>query len=164
MTPQKPQQGDRALKKSLVRPAVEVDCSSWENDAPAVSWTTGRFLKPSLVRAAVEVDCSGWPEGPAVSLELTLHPAPSVDAVQLAFGMFDVLNAVNRLDCALGGTGFSKVAGQQCNGAVTITLAPRQQAGAADRIGRICDQVNRASSTTELPLPASVKTLQARVA
>ena len=64
-----------------------------------------------VVRPAMEVDCSGWPQSPPV-LELTLQPDPAVDPVQLAVGLFDVLNAVSHLDRALGGTGLTKVAGR----------------------------------------------------
>ena len=140
MTPQKPDHSGRFVKKSLVRPAVEVDCSTWNDADPAGKWTTGRFVKKSLVRPAVEVDCSGWPEPPTLSIELTLSSESTVDPVQLAFGLLDVLDAVNELDRALGGTGLTRVAGQQINGAVTLTLAPAQQSGAADRIRRISEQ------------------------
>jgi len=164
MTPRNPEEARRFVKQSLVRPAIEVDCSTWNTAEPGEQWTTGRFVKQSLVRPAIEVDCSEWTEASTLSLELTLHPGSAVDAVQLAFGLLDVLNAVNKLDCALGGTGLTKVGGQQSNGAVTLLLAPEQQAGATERFRQICERINRAAqSTTELPLPAIVQTIKAWV-
>jgi hypothetical protein len=165
MTPPEPGPTGRFVKKSIVHPAIEVDCSTWGADAAGTPWTTGRFVKRSQVHPAVAVDCSAWPETPTLCLELTLQPGPAVDPVQLGLGLFDVLNAVNKLERALGGTGLTKVAGQQSNGTVTLILAPEQQAGAADRILQICEQLNRANqSTAELPLPAAVKAIKARVA
>jgi hypothetical protein len=164
MTPQKPEGSSRFVKQSLVRPAVEIDCSTWNTAEPGDQWTTGRFVKQSLVRPAVEVDCSGWSEVPTLSLELTLHPGSAVDAVLLAFGLLDVLTAVNKLDYALGGAGLTKVAGLQSNGTVTITLAPEQQSGAAERIRQICVELNRPTQTAGFPLPSIVKSIEARVA
>jgi hypothetical protein len=61
--------------------------------------------------------------------------------------------------------GLIKVAGQQSNGTVTLVLTSEQPAGAADRMLQICEQLNRATPpTAELPLPAVVKAIKARVA
>ena len=165
MTPQIPEPAGRFVSKPLTRPAVEVDCSSWEPVVGTAQWTTGRFLKPSHVRPAVEVDCSGWQTGAINSLELTVNPDPTANAVQLALGLFDILNTVNHLDRALGGTGFSNVSGKQDNGTVTISLAPEQHEGASDRIHRICEQLNRTTqSATDPSFPAIVRAIQARSA
>jgi hypothetical protein len=165
MTPQKPEPTNRLVKKALLRPAVEVDCTDWQTGEATAQWTTGRFVKQSLVRPAVEVDCSGWPECATVCLEMTLEPGATVDAVQLAFGLFDVLKAVNDLERALGGTGLTKVAAGQANGTVTLVLAPEQQTGAADRIRQLCERVNGVTEgTPKLPLPTVMKTIRARVA
>ncbi len=165
MPPEKPEHDGRFVKKSQVRPAIKVDCSAWGTTEADVPQTVGRFVNKSQARPAIAVDCSGWPETPALSLELTLAPDSPLDAVQLAFGLFDVVSAVNSIDQELGGSGLTKVSGQQSNGAVTITLAPRQQSGAADRIRRICDQVNQPTQARhEFPIPAGVKAITARVA
>ena len=165
MTPQKPDDLGRFVRQSLVRPAIEVDCSTWNTAEPGEQWTMGRFVKQALTRPAVEVDCTGWPECRPSPLSLTLYSEPAVDAVQLAFGLLDMLTAVNKLDCALGGTGLTKLSGQQRNGAVTLILTAEQPAGAADRLQQICERINQATPlTADVPLPAGVRTIKARVA
>jgi len=164
MSPQKPGTTGRFVTQALVRPAIDIDCSTWSTTDPADQWTTGRFVKTPLVRPAFEVDCSEWPEPPTLFLELTLHPKPPLDALELAFGLFDVLKAVNKLDCLLGGTGLTNGTGQQINGMVMMALVPEQQTGAVERVRQICEQVNRESPThPPFPLPVFVKTIRARL-
>jgi len=163
MTSEQPQHPGRFVTKPLNRPAVEVDCSTWGAEAGTKQRTQGRFVVANVNRPAVEVDCSGW-HPPSPALVLTLQPDPTVDAVQLALGLFSVLDAVNVLDRALGGTGLTRVGGRQSNGTVTLVLAAEQQAGAVERLQQICEQLNHPTEPAALPLPAVVKSLAARVA
>jgi len=151
-------------KKSSVRPAIEVDCSAWDSEAVPAGANTGRFVMVSSVRPELEVDCSGGTATPIVSLELIVSPDPTADPVRLALGLLDLLSAVNQLDRALGGTGLSKTAGIQAEGALTLTLAPDDPAGAEARVRHICDLLNRPLKEAEFHLPAVVKTIAARVA
>jgi hypothetical protein len=96
MTPQEPNTTGRFVTKSLVRPPVEVDCSTWGADSDAADElpgsksgaaaagpprATGRFVKQARVRPAVAVDCSAWPEAPTLCLELTIQQGSAVDPV-----------------------------------------------------------------------------------
>jgi hypothetical protein len=150
--------------KSLARKAVEVDCSSWGGDPGPAGGTSGRFVMKSSARPALEVDFSGVAKPLGVSLELTISPDPKADAVQLAFGLLDLLNAVNQHDRALGGTGLSRTAGRQADARLTLTLASDEPAGAEARVRQICDMLNRPLTEAEFRLPDVVQTIAARVA
>lgn len=148
----------RLVKKSSVRPAIEVDCSAWIGDGPE-TWTTRSFVKRASVRPAVEVDCSG-----AGFLELTFTVSASNDAVRLALGLVDLLDAMNRFDSTLGGRGFRKVA-QKVEGAqVGLVLAPVQPDRAAERMREICAALNKPDGNGSMPSMPGVTGLSARVA
>lgn len=62
MIPMKSKKMGRLAKRSSVRPAVEVDCSSWAIDTPPSDRPAGRFVTNSSVGPAVEVNSSEWTE------------------------------------------------------------------------------------------------------
>jgi len=70
MTLQEPKSTGRFIKKSIVRSAVEEDCSTWDAQAGRAPRTTGRFVKASLTRPAITVDCSDWRETPTDRAEI----------------------------------------------------------------------------------------------
>jgi len=163
MDEKKPENRGRLIKKVSVRPAVEVDCSNWTSDVPTGARIVGRLVKKVSVRPAIEVDCSGWSADPPVTLELTVGMDPAVNALELAFGLLDLLGVVNRLERNLGGTGLTKVGGRQSDGTVILSLMPDGTAGAVARVRQVCDALNQVPQPPELPLPAVVKTITARV-
>jgi hypothetical protein len=81
MTPQEPEATGRLVKKSIVRPAVEVDCSTWDTLPGETPRTTGRFVKPSLLRPAVAVDCCDWREIPAGRPDVAQSDDPARGAI-----------------------------------------------------------------------------------
>jgi hypothetical protein len=163
MMPEEPESRGRFVKKSRVRPAIKIEPLFWDADDPSVIWTTGHFVKKSRVCPAIKVEWSETPRTLLPSLELLLQPDPAADPVQLALGLYEVMNAVNKLDLALGGTGLTRIGGQQTNGTVKIILAAEEQPGAGDRIRQVCERINRVGEMSpEWKLPAVVKTIQAR--
>jgi len=163
MEEKKPENRGRLIKRVSVRPAIEVDCSNWTSDPRTDTRLVGRLVKKVSVRPAVEVDCSGWGKTP-VTLELTLGMDPAVNAIDLAMGLIDLFGAVSRLERNLGGTGLSRVATQQSNGTLILSLAPDQSVDAAARIRQLCDSLNQPAISPSLILPAFVKSITARVA
>jgi len=71
MTPQEPNSTGRFMKKSMVRSAVEEDCSTWDAQAGRTPRKTGRFVKASLTRPAMTVDCRDWLEAPTDRTEIS---------------------------------------------------------------------------------------------
>ncbi len=60
---------NRLIKKSTVRDAIEVDCSTWEESGEAKQWTLGRFQKESHIQAAHQVDAANWTRSKHHTLE-----------------------------------------------------------------------------------------------
>jgi hypothetical protein len=164
MMPQEPESFGRFIKKSRVRPAIQMEWIDEIPKDPSETWTTGRFVKRSGVRSAIEIEMSETPFMPVLLLELVLRPDRDADALQLAINLFDLMNAVNKLDLSLGGSGLNIFAGEQSNGTVTITLTTDRQAGTAERMRQICERINRTDddAVARWPLPESVKSIQVR--
>ena len=128
----------RPITRARIRPAIEIDCSDWCNDDPAVQWTHGRVITKSHTRPAIEVDCSEWGRESSAVLELAVTIDPAVDAAEIGIGLFRLMESASRLEQALGGAGLTQSAVRRENGTVYLVMAPEQRMGASSRLQEVC--------------------------
>jgi hypothetical protein len=155
---------DPFRNRSNARPATKLEWDDGHETAQStVPKTTGDFKTPTA-RLAIRLEWADSALSHGAKLELVVRPDPNANAVDLAFGLIDLLASVNAVDRWLGGNGLTKVAGSQTNGSLSITLTAIGQPTCADRIQQICDECNRASAENpRLMLPKSVASLEARI-
>ena len=122
---------------------------------PIPRWTTGPIVTNKTTAPVIVVDCSDWPQ----LMEVTVTFDRDFDAPSLARMVTTLLENIDALDHAQGGTGFRKTRAKTQGKQVTLTLAPIEPEQAKARIAAICQAL-----TEPTKAPAEVKSVTARVA
>ncbi len=149
--------GGRFVKRKIVQPAIEVDCSSWGSDLPLESRQAGKLLVRKQTGPAIEVDARDWGTG----LQLTFQLDPQASAVQAAFGMHDLHQSVSQFHLGLSGVGLRIASKEASNGTVTLKLSPENAAASDQSVAATIDALNQG---TVIPIPAGLLSVHAQVA
>jgi hypothetical protein len=170
------------LVEGVILPTAKFDCSSWQEQIPpnnaASPFTVvhGNILDPiaevgtsapSRNRFAMLVHAHSIHDSFFRVAELLHQPCPEGWSVAYVNDTFSInadllrlYDSFNGFDRAIGGAGWKLESTHRDNGTLTLTLAPVDPIGAAERVAKIVAAINQPGA---FETPAALGKIEARI-
>lgn len=144
-----------------ILPTIAFDFSHCLGDVPIEKWTRGPVIP---VRGEIlvldPIDCSSWINEPMPKVALDLHPLRANDESPDGDEYSNLYDSLNGFDRAIGGAGWKLESTHRDNGTLTLTLAPVDPVGAAQRATKIVAAINQPGL---FETPAALGKIEARI-